>query len=131
MARSKVGGLTKTFKTADSADLSVAAKQYTFVKMTASQRINTCGLNEVAVGVMPQLGVGTPQSVTVQLNGTALLKVDGTTPIAANDRLKSDASGRGIKVAAVTDIANAVALESAAAANLVIEVNLISPSAAG
>ena len=129
MARSSIVGIQYTQKVADGADLSVAAKQYTFVKAVANQRVNTCGLNGVMLGVQMQLAVGSPQSVMIRQNGTALLKVDGTTPIIANDRLKSDASGRGIKAAA-GDVAGAIALEGADVADLVIEVALISPSAA-
>lgn len=127
MARSSVVGVTKTLKVADGSDLSVAATQYTFLKSSANQRVTTCGANGVALGVQMQLGVGTPQSVCIRLDGTALLKVDGTTPIVAGDRLKSDASGRGVK-AAGSDIANAIALEGADAANVVIEALIVNPS---
>jgi hypothetical protein len=131
MARSStLGGTVKTLRVADGADLSVPAKQYTFVKATANQRVNTCGAGQGALGVMMQLAVGSPQSVAIRMPGnTALLKVDGTTPIVATDRLKSDASGRGVKIAAATEIANAIALESADTADVIIEVSVISPSA--
>lgn len=131
MARTRVPGIQITFKSADGADLSVAAKQYTFVKMTANQRINTCTAGGSPIGVMEQLGVGLPQSVNVQTSGKALLKVAGlSTAIAAQDRLKSDGSGRGVKVSAATDNAGAIALEGADADDIVIEVLLITGGAA-
>jgi len=124
MARSSVVGIVKTLRTADGADLSVAAKQYTFVKIAANQRVNTCSTGQRAIGVMMQLGVGSPQSVAVRIGGTALLKVDGTTPITAGDPLKSDSSGRGVKSSS-TDISNAIAFEGADAADVVIEVLIL------
>ena len=130
MARSSVVGIQKTLRVADGADLSVATKQFTFVKAVGNQRVNTCGAGQSALGVQMQLGVGSPQSVMFRMNGTALLKVAGlATPIIAGDRLKSDATGRGVKIAAATDVACAIALEGADADDVVIEAQLISPSA--
>lgn len=60
----------------------------------------------------------------VQFGGGSKLLVDGTVAIAAGDPLSNDAAGKGVK-AATADRIHAVALEAAAADNLVISVLIV------
>ena len=123
--RSFVPGIQKTFKAG--ADLSADAKRYTFVAMSADQTVNTAGAGAAAIGVQ-QNQPASGKSCVVMITGTSKVLVDGGTAIAAGDKLKTDASGRGIKNTAGTNCVG-IALEAAAAANLVIEV-LLTPGGA-
>lgn len=122
MARSSVVGIQKTLKA--SADLSAATKQFTFVKASGNQTITTCGAGETMLGVQQDLAAS-GKACMFRITGTSKLRVDGTTPIAAGDKLKSDAAGKGVKASA-TNIAGAIALEGATADGVVIEALLIS-----
>lgn len=125
MARSSVVGIQKTLKAG--ADLSAATKQFTFLKMSADQTVNTAGAGEVMVGVqqdLPKSG----KACMFRITGTSKLRVDGTTPITAGDLLKSDANGKGVK-ASSGDVCGAIAYEAAAADGVVIEAQLIPPTA--
>lgn len=119
-------GLQKTFKAAG--DLSAAAKQFTFVKFSAAQTVTTAAAGELAIGVQQNLPNAAGLGVVVRMvgaGGTSKLRVDGNAAnIAAGDKLKADANGKGLKAAGANDDYYAVACEASTADGDVIEVVL-------
>jgi hypothetical protein len=121
LGRQSTKHVPKTLKAA--ADLSAAAKQFTFVKVTADQTVNTAGAGERAVGVQQNLPTSGKGCVVALIGGggSSRLQVGGA--VAAGDPLKSDASGRGV-TAAGTDLYYAIALEAASNAGERVEAML-------
>ena len=76
-----------------------------------------------ALGVTYESTAAANRNVGVNLEGVCYLKVDGdTAAISAGDRLKSDANGKGVPVAADFDEFGAIALCDSAADDDVIPV---------
>jgi hypothetical protein len=68
------------------------------------------------------------EEAEIALFGTALLKVDGSTPIAEGDKIGSNSSYVGVKVTADKALYFAIALEPSDADGDLIEVLLCGPS---
>ncbi len=118
VGRQNTKHVAKTVKAA--ADLSAAAKRHTFVKVSAAQKVNTAGAGDVCIGVQQNLPKQDQGCVVALIGGggTSLLVAGGA--IAAGDRLKSDASGRGVAVGANDDY-YAIALDAATNAGELVE----------
>jgi hypothetical protein len=107
------------------ADLST--HQYKFLIVSAGVvggqqcRVNVAGANGRAIGVQQNKPPAAGMGAVVRISGLTKLVVDGTTPIAAGNPLKADASGRGVLAGTDKDKVNAVALEASSAANDIIE----------
>lgn len=89
----------------------LSARQYYVVKISASQKVNICGDGEAGTGILqndPELG----QEASVMIAGISPAIYGG--PVAANDNLASDASGRMIVAAAGKNVI-AIAIEAGAA----------------
>ena len=105
--------------------------KFYFVKQdTAAEDVALCGAAGAMLGIS-QNEPGDNEPVAIIAAGSSFLTVDGSgTAIAVNDHLKSDASGRGVKVASDGELYGAIALEASAAANNVIRVIAV-PAAYG
>lgn len=107
----------------------VSGKRYYFAKQSADDTVALAGAGEETIGVFddPSLADTTSaRAVSVRTKGPFPLVVDGSgTAISRGDRLKSDASGRGVKVAANDEKYGAVAREASSAANDRIEVDVM------
>src|SRR5262245_23537635 len=104
-------------------DLSSAT--FKAVRLNTSGKVVVCGAGEFVQGVLqnkPQLNEGC--TVAAIAGSTSKLVVDGTTPIAIGDRLKADASGRGVKTTTAQDEVIGLALEASTAAGDNIEAQL-------
>lgn len=112
----------KTFKAAG--DLSGANKRYSFVKMSAANEVTTAGAGETAVGVQQNEPNAAGKPTVVALcgaGGGTKLRIGAA--VSAGDKLKSDASGRGVAAATGNEYF-AIANEAGAAANEVVEAML-------
>jgi hypothetical protein len=106
-----------------SADLS--AKQYTFVKLTTSSQLASCGAGDPMIGILQDNPLANVAG-SVMYAGVSRLKVDGSgTAIAAQDNLKADSSARGVKTTTNGDEVGAIALEAATTANAIIAVLVV------
>ena len=110
-----VGVLDITFKAGE--DLS--AKQYYFVKLDASGNVVACGANEVSIGIL-QNAPASGRAARVRLLGTSKLVMSETCD--EGEALTSTATGTGEVVDLADEYAGAIALESAGAADEIIEV---------
>lgn len=117
MASGENAILSKTFTAG--ADLS--SLQYRFVKLSAADTVTVCGNGEVPIGILqndPESG----EQANVMVMGISNLAVHAAT--SRNDKLGSQANGRGVAVTADTNTYNAVALEAATAQDDEIKVLL-------
>lgn len=97
----------------------LSAKQYCFVKFTAStdgQKVSICGAGDKALGVVMNAPVAGEEAEVAKLHGGALLKLAGT--IAAGDSIKPDANGAGV-VGATGDMCSAIAQEDGVAGDVI------------
>jgi hypothetical protein len=110
---------------APTADYSAAATyQYHFMKSVAGV-LTICGAGDPILGIL-QDTPSANMAGSVALEGESYLVVDGNAgAIAAMDRLKSDASGQGVKTTSNGDEVGAVALEAATTAGAVIKVHIV------
>ena len=102
---------------------------YLFVKLdtsssTANETVVAQGTAGAQVlGVTYESTAAADRNVGVNLEGVCFLKVDGNTAaISAGDRLKSDANGKGVPVAANNDEYGTIALCASSADDDVIPV---------
>lgn len=117
MASGENAILSKTFTAG--ADLS--SLQYRFVKLSGANTVTVCGNGEVPIGILqndPESG----EQANVMVMGISNLAVHAAT--SRNDKLGSQANGRGVAVTADTNTYNAVALEAATAQDDEIKVLL-------
>jgi len=110
--------LVKTF--AAGADLSAAAKRFTFMKVSGVIAATTAGAGEQPVGVL-QGGAEAARGIAVGLLGAG----GGTTlkagaAVTAGDLLKSDSTGRAVAASAGQNF-YAIALETVANADEYLE----------
>lgn len=100
--------------------------QYQAVKLTTvAFEVDKCGAGEKAIGILNN-APAINKAAEVVLLGFSPMVVDGSgTAIAPGDRLKVDASGRGIKTTSANDEVIATALENSSAANDVISVYVL------
>lgn len=104
--------------------------QYTAVKLdtTVDWQVDKAGAGDKGVGVLnnqPKLG----SAAEVVLLGVSPMVVDGNaSAIAPGDRLKIDASGRGIKTTTANDEVIAISLQISTAQNDIISVFVLGGS---
>ena len=110
---------------APTSDYSAAATyQYHFMKLVVAV-LTICGAGDPIFGVLQDTPVAN-QAGSVAIEGETYLVVDGSgTAIAAMDKLKSDASGQGVKTTTNGDEVGAIALEAATTAGAVIKVQIV------
>ena len=102
--------------------------QYTFVKLSGTTfgNVDKSGAGDPCFGICNNQPKAA-SAAEVAIQGVSQLIVDGSgTAIAVGDRLKSDASGRGVKSATNLDNYGAVALEASSAAGDQIAVLIVS-----
>jgi len=117
MASGENAILCKTF----TAGGDLSALQYRFVKLSGANTVTICGNGEVPIGILqndPESG----EQANVMLMGISNLAVHAAT--SRNDKLGSQANGRGTAVTADTATYNAIALEAATAQDDEIKVLL-------
>ncbi len=112
--------------------------QYKFVTLDVTECTKTETVVEQAdvgnvaegtkiIGITATKTTAANQNVTVNMGGVCYLTVNGSgTEIVVNDRLKSDASGIGIKIAADHDEVGAIALVGSTTSGEIIPV-LVKP----
>lgn len=104
------------------ADLS--AKQFFAVKITATDTMNLCAaVTDIGYGILqdkPKSG----ETGSARRLGTSKAVVDGSTAIAAGDKLGPNAAGKLVKVTTVDRPVMATALEAATTDGAIIEVDL-------
>lgn len=109
------------------ADLSAAT--FKFCELNSSGKVITSTAGSRMLGIQqnkPKIDEG----LTVQVDGSSKLVVDGSgTAIVIGDKLKSDASGRGIKTVTDGDEVGAFALEASTAAGDIIEALIVNRQA--
>lgn len=84
-------------------------------------RVALSGLNGRTLGVLQDKPSAAGLVARVRVSGRTKLVVDGTTPIAVGNPLKSNATGQGILAATDKDKVGALALEASIAAGDIIE----------
>lgn len=105
------------------ADLS--SYQYRFVKVSSGQFV-LCGAGDSSFGILQDTPNAAGVAGSALYEGISRIVVDaGTTPIAAMDNLKSDASGRGVKTTTAGDEVGAIALEAATTTGAIIAVRIV------
>lgn len=116
--------------TPGTADADLSAMTYRAVKRT-STGIALCVAGDRAIGVLqnkPKITEG----CTVRSGGTSKVVVDGDVGvgnIAVGDKLKADASGRGIKTTTDGDEVFALALDASTATGDIIEALMVNRQA--
>lgn len=104
--------------------------QYTAVKLDTAVdwQVDKAGAGDKAIGILNNAPKATSAAEVVML-GVSPMVVDGNAgAIAPGDRLKVDASGRGIKTTSANDEVIAIALQISTAQNDVISVFVLGGS---
>lgn len=102
-----------------------AISRFLFVKRTAvNDEIDTAGANERTVGVGPDYDVALGEPTPFASGGVAQLLLGAT--VTGGDNLKSDATGRGVKVGAASTKQNVGAIaQRSGVINDVIPVQIV------
>lgn len=89
------------------------------IRDTANLRVKQSGANGLTSGVGPDYEVALDEALPYAAGGVAQLELGGS--VTAGDRLKSDATGKGVKLAAATADQNvgAVALKTGVSADVI------------
>lgn len=103
---------------------------HTFVTRGVTQALRKtateAGAGAIAAGIATTEAAAAGDEIGVATDGRGQLTVDGSgTAIVPGDRLKSDATGFGVKVAADEDWYGAIALEASAVDGTIIEVEIV------
>jgi hypothetical protein len=101
------------------------AKQFCFVGLTATGKVNTAGAGGTAIGVR-QNRPRQDEATTVMVSGVSFVEAGGA--LAPGDPVAADATGRAVKAVAGNSVLG-VALEAAPAAGIQIAVLLSTPTA--
>ena len=111
------------------ADGDESSEQYTFYKGDAEGRADQCTTNngtELPIGILQNKPAATDRAAAIATIG-CISKLVASTTVNEGDKLRPDATGRGVATTTDTHFYGAVALTASTATNDVIEVLVTGP----
>ena len=106
-----MAGESKLMSHSFNAAADLSAKQYCFMKLSASKTVNTCGAGEAGIGVLQNDPDAAGKPAEVMLYGITNVIAGGT--VAYNAALKSDSAGHAVSTTTDDELYMAIALEAA------------------
>ena len=101
------------------AETDLSSYQYRFVKLTADNTVNVCGLDEQAIGILQNKPSVAGQAARVRVFGVSRFSNATAGAIAYGVKVKSAANGQGIAATADKEIYFGIVLDGVAAQNLI------------
>ena len=111
------------------ADGDESSEQYTFYKVDADGRVDQCTSNngtELPIGILQNKPAAEDRGAAIATVG-CVSKLVASTTINEGDKLRPDATGRGVVTTTDTHYYGAIALTASGATNDVIEVLVTGP----